>query len=67
MVVADQYNITVNNIINVELPKDIKLNFVHYDIKAKKKEEGSNYPFGFLKLAEQALQKIGFFHIETLK
>ena len=55
MVVADQYNITVNNIINVELPKDIKLNYVHYDIKAKKKEEGSNYPFGFLKLAEQAL------------
>ena len=51
MVVADQYNKTVNNIINVELPKDIKLNFVHYDIKAKKKEEGSSYPFGFLKLA----------------
>jgi hypothetical protein len=39
-VVADKYNIAVNNIINEELPKEIKLNYIHYDIKAKKKEEG---------------------------
>lgn len=51
MVVADKYNMAVNNIINIELPKEVKLKFIHYDIKAKKKEEGPTYPFGFLKLA----------------
>jgi len=52
--------------INTELPKQVKIKFTHYDVKAKKKEE-RNFPFGLFELAEKALNKIKFFSVVTNK
>lgn len=64
MIVANPYNRVVNNVINTELPKQVKIHFIHYDVKAKKKEE-PRFPSGLIQLAEGAMQKIGFFHIRS--
>jgi hypothetical protein len=37
-------------VINKELPKPAKLNYIHYDMKEKKKER--NYPYSFIKIAK---------------
>lgn len=42
-IVSTEYNRAVNEKINNELPKQLKINFTHYDVKAKKKEE-RNFP-----------------------
>jgi hypothetical protein len=60
MIVANEYNKAVNQIINPELPKPLKLRWVHYDVKAKKKEE-KNFPFGLFGMAEDIIKKIQFF------
>ena len=62
--VSNEYNKVINEKINKELPKDFKINFVHYDVKAKKKEE-KNFPFGLFALANEAVSKIGFFSIDS--
>lgn len=43
--VAAEYRKAVNDRINLELPKELKITFVHYDVKAKKKEE-AQFPRG---------------------
>jgi len=53
-IVANEYNRAVNELINSDLPKSVKINFIHYDVKAKKKQE-HNYPFGLFELATGAL------------
>jgi len=63
-VVANEYNKVVNEIINKELPKDLKITFHHYDVKAKKKEE-KGFPMGLFALAQDALSKIGVFHLDS--
>ena len=50
--VADAYEHVVTNVINKELPKPIKLNYIQYDMKEKKKER--NYPYSFIKIAKKA-------------
>ena len=64
--VSDEYNKAVNEKINIELPKQLKINFIHYDVKAKKKEE-RNFPFGLFNLAKNAIDKIKFFSVESSK
>jgi len=63
-VVASEYGKVVNEILNKELPKDLKIIFHHYDVKAKKKEE-KGFPFGLFALAQDALSKIGVFHLDS--
>jgi len=65
-IVADEYNKVINEHINDQLPKQLKINFIHYDVKAKKKEE-RNFPFGLFSLAKKAFNDIGFFSVETPK
>jgi pyruvate/2-oxoglutarate dehydrogenase complex dihydrolipoamide acyltransferase (E2) component len=66
MLVANEYNKAVNIVINKELPKQVKIKFIHYDVKAKKKEE-KKFPFGLFALAKESIAKVGFFHIESSK
>lgn len=65
-IVANPYNKVVNDIINLELPKQVKINFTHYDVKAKKKEE-KDFPNRLLKMGSDAMDKTGFFHILSSK
>jgi len=54
MIVANEYNKVVNSVINTELPKQVKIKFIHYDVKAKKKEE-TKFPFGLFALAKDSI------------
>jgi len=53
-------------VINPELPKPLKLVYIHYDVKAAKKEE-VNFPNGLFAYAKEVAKKIHFFHIESSK
>jgi len=64
--VANEYNKAVNEVINHELPKQVKIKFIHYDVKAKKKEE-ARFPFGLFALAKDSIAQINFFHVESSK
>ena len=46
-IVANEYKKCVTEVINPELPKPLKLLYLHYDVKAKKKQE-KNFPHGLL-------------------
>ena len=50
-IVANEYNKAINEHINEQLPKQLKIKFIHYDVKAKKKEE-RGFPFGLFNLAK---------------
>lgn len=63
---ANEYNKAVTEHINEQLPKQLKIKFIHYDVKAKKKEE-RGFPFGLFNLAKQSLKEINFFSVETQK
>ena len=63
-IVANEYNRAINEKINNELPKQLKIRFTHYDVKAKKKEE-RNFPQGLFALAKDAISKIKFFSVES--
>ena len=65
-IVANEYQKAVNEVINADLPKPIKIQYHHYDVKAKKKEE-RNFPLGLFELYKEAFSKIGFFHVESSK
>jgi hypothetical protein len=64
-IVAEEYNRAVNENINCDLPKQLKIRYNHYDIKAKKKEE-TNFPFGLFGRAKEVVEKIGFFSIDSI-
>ena len=66
MVVSNEYVKVINEKINRELPKELKIIYHHYDVKAKKKEE-RNFPFGLFALAEQAISKIGIFKVNSVQ
>lgn len=63
LVVSNEYVKVVNDKINKELPKELKIIYHHYDVKAKKKEE-RNFPFGIFDMAKEAISKIGIFKID---
>jgi hypothetical protein len=64
--VANEYKKVVTEVINPELPKPLKLVYIHYDVKAKKKEE-KNFPNGLFNHAKEVATNIHFFHIESSK
>jgi hypothetical protein len=66
MIVANEYKICVDKVLNSDLPKKLKVNFIHYDMKAKRKQE-KQFPNGLFVLAKDALKKIGIFSIESHK
>ena len=64
MTVSNEYVKFVNEKLNSELPKEFKIKYIHYDVKAKKKEE-KNFPFGLFAIGQEALSNIGFFSVES--
>lgn len=64
MTVSSEYSRAINEKINQELPKKFKIRWVHYDVKAKKKQE-KNFPAGLFAHAREALDNIGFFSVEN--
>jgi hypothetical protein len=56
----------VNDKINPDLPKQLRVNFIHYDVKAKIKEE-RNFPHGLFAIAKDAITKVGFFSVHNKK
>jgi len=53
-IVANEYNKAVTEDLNTDMPKGLKINYTHYDVKAKRKEE-KNFPSGLLAHAKKAL------------
>jgi hypothetical protein len=64
--VSSEYKKVIEEKINPDLPKYVKINYIHYDMKAKIKEE-KNYPFGLFERARRGIDKIQFFAVEPSK
>lgn len=65
-IVANEYNKVVNDNINRDLPQQLKINFIHYDVKANKKQE-PNFPKGLFNIHKKALEQSGFFSVAPQK
>ena len=59
-VVAREYRNFVNLALNKELPDKLKINFLHYDVKAKKKKV-KNFPYDLFEYVKRFLEKTKFF------
>ena len=58
--VASEYRSFVNYTINKELPEGLKINFLHYDVKAKKKKV-KNFPYDLFEHVRRFVKHTGFF------
>ena len=58
--VASEYRNFVNLSLNKELPDALKINFLHYDVKAKKKKV-KNFPYDLFEYVKRFLDKTNFF------
>ena len=58
--VAREYRNFVNLALNKELPEKLRINFVHYDVKARKKQK-KKFPFDLFEYVKRFLDKTGFF------
>ena len=59
-IVASEYRNFVKHSLNKELPDALKINFLHYDVKSKKKKV-KNFPHDFIGHLENFLGKTKFF------
>ena len=57
--VSDQYRYVVNEVINRELPKNMRIKYIHYDMKIKKKEAG--FPNSLHDIVKPFIKKMGIF------
>ena len=58
--VASEYRNFVNLALNKELPDALKVHFLHYDVKAKKKKV-NNFPYDLFEYVKRFLEKTKFF------
>lgn len=58
--VAAEYRNFINLALNKELPDALKINLLHYDVKAKKKKV-KNFPYDLFKHVQLMLDKTKFF------
>ena len=58
--VAAEYRNFVNLSLNSELPDALKVNFLHYDVKVKKKKV-KNFPYDLFAHIKDFLDETGFF------
>lgn len=57
---ASEYRNFVNLALNKELPDGLKINFLHYDVKAKKKKV-KTFPFDLFEYVKRFLERTKFF------
>ena len=57
---ASEYRNFVNIILNKELPEGLKVHFLHYDVKAKKKKV-KKFPYDLFEYVKRFLDKTQFF------
>jgi len=58
--VADEYQYAVKEVINNELPKQLRIRYLHFDMKIRKKEPG--FPASLVEYAKQFVRKTGMFY-----
>ena len=59
--VASEYRNFVKHSLNKELPDALKINFLHYDVKSKKKKV-KNFPMDLLEHLKNFLDKTKYFN-----
>lgn len=64
LTVSNEYCRAINERLNSELPKKFKIHWVHYDVKAKKKQE-KGFPAGLFAHAKEALDQTGYFCVDN--
>lgn len=57
--VADEYQYAVKEVINNELPKSLRIGYLHFDMKIRKKEP--SFPASLVDYAKQFVRKTGMF------
>jgi len=50
--VASEYRNFVTEVLNKEIPPHFKVNFIHWDMKAKKRDKSKRYEIDMLEYAE---------------
>lgn len=60
--VAAEYRNFVNYQLNKELPKDLQITFIHYDVKIKKKTEKA-FPSELFNKVKKMLKRTNFFSV----
>lgn len=58
--VSDEYQYVVNEVINRELPKPLRVKYVHFDMKIRKKEP--DFPKSLHQIVKPFLKKMGIFY-----
>lgn len=58
--VAREYRNFVGEFLNPELPKSLRINFIHWDVKEKKKDK-KNFPNELFRYASKMLSEMGYF------
>jgi hypothetical protein len=59
--VAEEYKHAINKVINPELPKSMRIKYVHYDVKNRKKMEKKTFPLSLIELIKEFVKKIKIF------
>jgi hypothetical protein len=57
--VADEYQYAVKEVINNELPKPLRIKYLHFDMKIRKKQP--DFPGSLVEYAKQFVKKTGMF------
>ena len=58
-IVSDEYEYAINQIINHELPKPLRMTYIHFDMKIRKKEH--DFPKSLNEMIKPFIKKIGIF------
>jgi hypothetical protein len=57
--VSDEYNYVINEVINQQLPKPLRISYIHYDMKIRKKEP--DFPKSIHETVKPFIKKMGIF------
>ncbi len=59
LVLSDQYEHVVNEVLNRELPSNMRIKYIHYDMKVRKKEP--SFPQSIQELVKPFIKRTGIF------
>lgn len=57
--VSDQYRYVINEVLNRDLPKNMRIKYIHFDMKVRKKEH--SFPLPLHAIVKPFIKKMGFF------
>lgn len=63
--VSDQYKYVTNEVLNRELPKNMRIKYLHFDMKKRKKDPG--FPLNLHELVKPYIKNMGFFICDRKK